>query len=66
MVAALHVHRDFIISQGPQLFKSTLDYNDRLLWDTYDTAIWYSNAAEVRISQIHRKGAGALTGHCIF
>lgn len=47
MAAALQAHRDFILSQGPLLFKSVLDYNDRLLWDTYDTAIWFSNESKV-------------------
>jgi hypothetical protein len=52
MAAALQVHRDFVVSQGAQLFKSTLDYNDRLLWDTYDAAIWFSNESKVRYSMI--------------
>ena len=52
MAAALQVHRDFILSQGPLLFKSVLDYNDRLLWDTYDTAIWFSNESKVCDSKI--------------
>lgn len=47
MAAALQAHKDFIINEGPQFFKSTLDYNDRLLWDTYSTAIWFSNTAKV-------------------
>jgi hypothetical protein len=46
MAAALQVHKDFIVNEGPQFFKSTLDYNDRLLWDTYSTAIWFSNASK--------------------
>ena len=52
MAAALQVHKDFIVNEGPQLFKSTLNYNDRLLWDTYSTAIRFSNASKVRDSEI--------------
>ena len=47
MAAALQVHKDFINQEGAHFFKSTLDFNDRLLWDTYNTAIWFSNAAKV-------------------
>lgn len=47
MAEALQVHKDFIIDKGAQFFKSTLDYNDRLLWDTYDNAIWFSNESKV-------------------
>ncbi|PMD45949.1 hypothetical protein L207DRAFT_418786 [Hyaloscypha variabilis F] len=46
MAAALQVHKDFIINEGPHFFKTALDYNDRLLWDTYSTAIWFSNSAK--------------------
>ncbi|CAG8961672.1 hypothetical protein HYFRA_00006209 [Hymenoscyphus fraxineus] len=48
MAEALQVHREFIVNQGAQFFKSILDFNDRLLWDTYDTAIWFSNEATAR------------------
>jgi len=54
MAAALQVHKDFITKEGPQFFKSSLDYNDRLLWDTYSAAIWFSNASKVRDSEIPR------------
>lgn len=46
MAAALQEHRNFITAEGSQVFKSVLDYNDRLLWDTYSTAIRYSNISD--------------------
>jgi hypothetical protein len=64
MAAALQVHKDFIVNEGPQFFKSTLDYNDRLLWDTYSTAIWFSNAAKVGIRRFY--GKIELTNHSTF
>jgi hypothetical protein len=50
MAAALQAHREHIVSDGPQYFKSALEYKDRLLWDTYRMANKYSNTAAVRYS----------------
>jgi hypothetical protein len=42
MAAALQAYKEFIVNEGPQFFRSTIDYNDRLLWDTYTMALRFS------------------------
>jgi hypothetical protein len=48
MEEALRAYKDHIVNDGPKYFKSALNFNDRLLWDTYSVAIDYSNTALVR------------------
>ena len=48
MEAALRAYKDHIVNDGPKYFKSALNFNDRLLWDTYSMAIDYSKTAAVR------------------
>jgi hypothetical protein len=38
---------DFINDEGTEFFVSTLDRNDKLIWETYDTAIHASNNSMV-------------------
>lgn len=49
MGAALQAHKDHIINDGPKYFMSALKQDDKLVWDTYSTTIFYSKAAQVNV-----------------
>jgi hypothetical protein len=44
----LKTYKEYINNEGTEFFCSTLDRNDRLIWETYGTAIKLSNDSKVR------------------
>jgi len=48
MATALQSHKDHIVGDGAKYFTSALKKDDKLVWDTYDTAFRYSNEAKVK------------------
>jgi hypothetical protein len=49
----LKTYKEYITKEGTEFFCSTLDRNDRLIWETYSTAINFSNDSKV-CTQAHR------------